>query len=66
MFKGRFALRLESHDDKTHKDIDHEEGNDDDVDKVEDCHIWPVVMKRSDILSIGVDRNVKDPEIFSI
>ena len=55
---GRLSLGLEGHDDKTDEDVDHEEGDDDDVNKVEDGHIWPVVMQRSDILSIGVDRNV--------
>ena len=57
---------MESNDDKTNKDIDHEEGDDDDVNKVEDGNIWPVIMQRSDILSIRVDRNVEDSETFSI
>ena len=57
---------MESNDDKTNKDIDHEEGDDDDVNKVEDGDIGPVVMQRSDILSIRVDGNVEDSETFSI
>ena len=66
VFKGWFTLRLEGNNDKTDKDIDHEEGDNDDVNKVEDGNIWSVVMQRSNILSIGVDGNVKDPETFSI
>ena len=66
VFKGWFTLRLEGNNDKTNKDIDHEEGDDDDVNKVEDGNIRPVIMQRSNILSIGVDGNVKDPETFSI
>ena len=58
VLEGGLALRLEGHDDEADEDVHHEEGDDDDVNKVEDGHIWPVVMQRSDILSIGVDRNV--------
>ena len=33
-----FTLILERNDNKTYEDVDHEEGNDDDVDDVVDCH----------------------------
>ena len=44
MFEGWFSLRLESNDDKTHKDVDHEEGDDDDVDEVEENTTTVVVV----------------------
>lgn len=44
VFEGGLPLRLEGDDDETNKDVDHEEGNDDDVDKVEDCYVAAVVV----------------------
>ncbi len=34
VFIFSLSLTLESNDDKTHEDVDHEEGNDDNVDDV--------------------------------
>ena len=41
MFEGRLALGLEGDNNKANKDVDHEEGYDDDVDKVENCYGRP-------------------------
>ena len=38
MLEGGLALGLEGDDDETDEYVHHEEGNDDDVDKVEDGH----------------------------
>jgi hypothetical protein len=38
MFEGGLALGLKGDDDKTDEDVHHEEGNDDDVDEVEECN----------------------------
>ena len=43
MFEGGLALRLEGDNDKADKDVDHEEGDDDDVDEVEDGNNGPSV-----------------------
>ena len=37
------AFLLERDDDKTHEDVDHEEGDDDDVDEVENGDNWTMV-----------------------
>ena len=39
-----FTLILKRDDNKTYKDVDHEEGNDDDVDDVVNCHQGSVVV----------------------
>lgn len=49
-----FTLVLEGHDNKTYEDVDHEEGNNDDVDDVVDCNHWSVVMHWSHVLCVGV------------
>jgi hypothetical protein len=41
MFEGGLALGLKGDDDKAHEDVHHEEGNDDDVDEVEECNNRP-------------------------
>ena len=55
---------LKSDDDKTNKDVDHEEGNDDDVDEVEYGHIWTVVVLGTNVWSIGVNGNIQDSAIL--
>ena len=60
MLEGRFTLRLECDNDKTHKDVDHEECDDDDVDEVENGDVGAIVVQRSDILSIRVNGNIQD------
>ena len=41
MFEGGLPLGLEGDDDETDEDVDHEEGNDDDVDEVKDSYSRP-------------------------
>ena len=60
VFVGGLSLVLEGDDDETYEDVDHEEGDDDDVDEVEDGHQGAVVVDRADVLRVGVDRHVKD------
>ena len=49
------SLGLESNDDKTNEDVDHEEGDDDNVDEVIDGDEWTVVVYRAGVRSMGVD-----------
>ena len=46
------ALRLECDDDEADEDIDHEKGDDDNIDKVEDCDVHAVVVYRTEALAI--------------
>ena len=57
---GRLSLGLEGHDDKTDEDVDHEEGDDNDVDEIEYSHHGSVIVDGSNVFRIGVDRDVKD------
>jgi hypothetical protein len=63
MFVCALSLVLEGNDDETDEDVHHEEGDDDDVDKVEDGDDRAVVLDRSDVLRVRVDRHVKNAEI---
>jgi hypothetical protein len=47
-----FTLILKRDDHKTHEDVHHKEGNDDDVDKEEDKHQGAVIVDRTAIFSI--------------
>ena len=62
MFEGGLSLRLEGHDDKTHENVDHKEGNDDDVDEVENSNVWTVVVFWTDINLIRVYGHIENPE----
>ena len=44
MLECRLPLGLKGDDDETNKDVDHEEGNDDDVDEIENGNIRTVVV----------------------
>ena len=57
---GRLSLGLEGHDDKTDEDVDHEEGDDNDVDEIEYSHDGSVIVYRSNVLRVGVDGDVED------
>lgn len=50
------ALLLEGDDDKSHKDVDEEEGKDDKVDDIEDGHLHPVPVTRTSVLFCHVHR----------
>jgi hypothetical protein len=45
VLEGGLSLGLKGDNDKADKDIDHEEGNDDDVDEVEQCNNRPTTHK---------------------
>ena len=56
----RFSLRLEGDNNETNEDVDHEEGDDDQVDKVEEEDIRTVVLLGSNISFVGVDGDIQD------
>ena len=60
VLEGSLPFWLEGHNNEANEDVDHEEGDDDDVDEVEDGHQGAVVVDRADVLRVGVDRHVKD------
>ena len=55
IFKCRLPFRLKGDYDKTDEDVDHEEGNDDDVDEVEDGNDWTEIVLGADIGLVGID-----------
>ena len=57
------SLVLEGDNNETHEDVDHEEGNDDDVDEVEHGHDGAVVVQRAPVLLIRIDRHIQNTEI---
>ena len=59
VFVSRLSLLLEGNDDKTDEDIDHKEGNNDDIDEIKDSHNGSVVVDGSHVFSIGVNRDVQ-------
>ena len=60
VFVGRLSLLLEGNNDKTDEDVHHEEGDDNDVYEIKHSNYGPEVMDGSNVLSIGIDWNVKD------
>ena len=60
VFVSGLSLLLKGNDDKTDEDIDHEEGNDNDVNEIKDSNDGTEVVDGSNVFSIGIDRNVKD------
>ncbi len=59
MFEGGLALGLKGDDDKAHEDVHHEEGNDDDVDEVEECNDRPDKRETVNPLTHGLFCSVK-------
>ena len=55
------ALFLESDDDKSNKDVHHEEGDEDDVDDEEDRDVHTVIEDRSKVLLVCVNGSVQQP-----
>ena len=49
------AFLLERDDDEADKNVNHKEGDDDDVYEVEDCDSWTVVRHRAVVLSVRVN-----------
>jgi len=56
--EGGLSLALEGDNDETHEDVDHEEGDDDQVDEVEEEHAGPVVLLGPDVRLVGVNGHV--------
>ena len=48
------SLFLEGDDDKAHKDVHHEESDEDDIDDEEDGHLHAVVVDGAGVLLVGV------------
>ena len=58
----RFTLRLEGNNNKTNKDVDHEEGDDDEIHEIKEKHMWTVVLFRTNICLIRVDGDIQNAE----
>ena len=56
----RFTFRLESHNNETNKNVNHEECNDDKVDKIEKENIWTVVLLWTNVSLVGVNGDVQN------
>ena len=54
------ALALECDDNKTNKDVDHEESDDDKVDKIKEEDVWTVILFGTDVRLIGVYGDVEN------
>ena len=58
------ALLLEGDDDQGHKDVDKEEGEDNEEDDVEDGHLGAEERARSVVLKGGSHGVLEDPEVL--
>ena len=61
MLEGSLPFWLEGHYDEANEDVDHEEGDDDDVDEVEKSNVSSIVVYGTVIHLVGVDWDVKNP-----
>ena len=61
VLEGCLPFWLEGHYDEADEDVDHEEGNDDDVDEVENGNVWTVVVFWTYINLVGVYRDIQNP-----
>lgn len=61
VFELGLALFSKCDDDKTHKNVHHEEGYDDDVDDEKDGDFYSVVVNWSSVYGIGIHSPVKEP-----
>lgn len=57
------SLGLEGDDNETNEDVDHEEGDDDQVDKVEEEDVWTVVLLGANVCFVGVDGDIQDSKM---
>ena len=57
------SLGLEGDNNETNEDVDHEEGDDDQVDKVEEEDVGTVVLLRSYVCFVGVDGDIQDSKM---
>jgi len=56
-----FSFFLERNDDEADEDVDHKEGDDDDVDEVENGDSWPVIRHRAVVLGVRVYAPMHQP-----
>ena len=54
VLEGSLPFWLEGHNNEANEDVDHEEGDDDDVDEVEESNIGTVVVDWSMVNIVGV------------
>lgn len=59
VFELSLSLLPKRNDDKTHKNVHHEEGNDDDVNDEEDGNFHPVVVNGPSVYGIGIHSPVQ-------
>ena len=59
MLESRLPLGLEGDDDETDEYVDHEKSYDDNVNKIEDGDHRPVVVSRTNINFVGVNRDIQ-------
>ena len=62
IFVRRFSFILKCYNDKTNKYINHEEGNDDDVNEIKTGYNRSIIMYRAHILLIRVYRHIQNTE----
>ena len=55
-----FAFALKGNNNETNEYVNHEKGNDDNVDEIEAGHYRSIVVDRTKVLLIWIDWNVKD------
>ena len=56
-----FSFILKGDDNETDKDVDHEEGNDNNVDEVETGDQGSVVVHRTFVLRVRINRHIQQP-----
>lgn len=61
VFELSLSLLSKCNDDKTHKYVHHEEGDDDDVDDEKDGDFYSVVVNGASIYGVGIDGPVQKP-----
>ena len=64
--EGGLPLALEGDNDETDKDVDHEEGDDDEIDEVEEEDPRPVVLLGADVRLVRVNGHIQDPAEITI
>lgn len=61
VFELSLSLLSKCNDDKTHKYVHHEEGDNDDVDNEKDGDFYSVVVNGASIYGVGIDGPVQKP-----
>ena len=58
--EGGFTLALEGDNNETNKDVDHEKGDNNKVDKIKEEDVWTVILFGPDVCLVGVYGDVED------